>query len=202
METFVPLSYGLRVVALTEGRLAGFVYRVFLNLRTGCISGFSVQDPRLGNRESWVAVADVRQLGENVLLVDRSSALKPKPPVGRNVKDLMGLPVTTLDGRVQGSLLDVRIDGAWRVVEIALADGRVVLLPSQGAVFGRDAVLLPTGTAPEAPPRIPQGDRGAGLLARIFGPEHITEIGTAILRTEKAATSPGRRRRTPPPARG
>jgi sporulation protein YlmC with PRC-barrel domain len=117
-----------------------------------------------------------------VLFVPRAGSCKAKSPVGRSLKELMGMQVTAKDGKILGSLVDVEIDDDWRVVEISLSEGRMVRIEPRHAVFGQDAILLRAGASKEvrAAPR-----HKTGFLARVFGIETVAETADAISRAEK-----------------
>jgi sporulation protein YlmC with PRC-barrel domain len=111
---------GMQVVALHEGRIMGSIQKVYLNPAKKRVSGMVVREPGFGGQESWIDIRDIDKVGENVLFVPRSAVCKAKSPVGRSLKDLMGMQVTAKDGKILGSLVDVEIDDEWRVVEIRL----------------------------------------------------------------------------------
>jgi sporulation protein YlmC with PRC-barrel domain len=173
---------GMQVVALHEGRIMGTIQKVYLNPAKKRVSGMVVREPGFGGQESWIDIRDIDKVGENVLFVPRAGACKAKSPVGRSLKDLMGMQVTAKDGKILGSLVDVEIDDEWRVVEISLSEGRMVSIDPRHAVFGQDAILLRAGasSAVRAAPR-----HKKGFLARVFGIEAVAETADAISRAEK-----------------
>jgi len=177
---------GMQVVALHEGRIMGSIQKVYLNPAKKCVSGMVVREPGFGGQESWVDIRDIEKVGENVLFVPRAGACKAKNPVGRSLKDLMGMQVTAKDGKILGSLVDVEIDEEWRVVEISLSEGRMVKIEPRHAVFGQDAILLRAGAASSirAAPR-----HKTGFLARVFGIETVAETAEAISRAEKTTVA-------------
>ena len=184
---------GMQVVALHEGRIMGTVQKVYLNQAKKRVSGMVVREPGFGGQESWIDIRDIEKVGENVLFVPRAGACKAKSPVGRSLKELMGMQVTAKDGKILGSLVDVEIDDEWRVVEISLSEGRMVKIEPRHAVFGQDAILLRAGASKEvrAAPR-----HKTGFLARVFGIETVTETADAISRAEKTTMAS-----SPPPKR-
>jgi sporulation protein YlmC with PRC-barrel domain len=175
---------GMQVVALHEGRIMGSIQKVYLNPAKKRVSGMVVREPGFGGQESWIDIRDIDKVGENVLFVPRSAVCKAKSPVGRSLKDLMGMQVTAKDGKILGSLVDVEIDDEWRVVEIRLSEGRLVSIEPRHAVFGQDAILLRAGASSDvrAAPR-----HKNGFLARVFGIETVAETADAISRAEKTA---------------
>jgi uncharacterized protein YrrD len=187
----------MQVVSLTEGRLMGAVQKVYLNPAKKRVSGMVVRAPGFGGQESWIAATDVEMVGDDVIFVSRAGMVKAKNPVGRSLKDLMGMQVTSKDGKILGSLVDIEIDDDWRVVELNLSEGRVVDIDPRHAVFGQDAILLRAG----ASGKIRSASRSkTGFLARVFGIETVQETAGAISRAEKSAAptrrSSGKIRRT------
>jgi uncharacterized protein YrrD len=177
---------GMQVVALHEGRIMGSIQKVYLNPAKKCVSGMVVRELGFGGQESWIDIRDIEKVGENVLFVPRAGVCKAKSPVGRSLKDLMGMQVTAKDGKILGSLVDVEIDEEWRVVEISLSEGRMVSIDPRHAVFGQDAILLRAGasSAVRAAPR-----HKTGFLARVFGIEAVAETADAISRAEKTTVA-------------
>lgn len=184
MQGLLLNMHGIQMVALAEGRIVGSILRIFLNPSKRCISGFVVREPRFSGQESWVDVHDIKLVGEDVVFVSRASACKAKSPVGRSLKELMGLPVTSLDGRVLGSVVDVQVDANWRLSELDLSEGKMVRIDPRHTIFGRDTILLRAGAVAEARPA---GRHKPGLIGRIFGVDAVSETARAIARAEKIA---------------
>jgi hypothetical protein len=172
-------TLGLRVVTLQEGRLCGFVRRVYFYAHKRAISGFAIREPHAGESEGWIDASGVRRVGEHVLFVERAEQIKAKSPLGRDLMDAIGTPVTALDGRFLGSLVDVGVSG-WRISRLFFADGRALRIRPADAVFGRDAVLVPARLIPEPAP-------SGGLLAALFGAAATGDVRRAVARVELAA---------------
>jgi uncharacterized protein YrrD len=182
---------GMQVVTLTEGRIMGAVQKVYLNPTRKRVSGMVVREPGFGGQESWVDIKDIDMVGEHVIFITRAGVCKAKSPVGRSLKDLMGMQVTSKDGKILGSLVDIEIDEEWRIVELNLSENRLVKIDPRHAVFGQDTILLRVGAATQvrtAPRHKP------GFLARVFGKETVQETAGAISRAEKTSV-PGERRK-------
>ncbi|MBN2494185.1 MAG: PRC-barrel domain-containing protein [Deltaproteobacteria bacterium] len=174
---------GMQVVALSEGRVMGSVQKVYLSPSQKRVSGIRVRESGLGGDESWVDIKDVDKIGEDVVFVNRASSCKAKQPVGRSLKDMMGMPIGTKDGKILGTLVDFEVDEQWRVVELTLSDYRMIKIDHRQAVFGEDTILLEAG----ADERLRTAPRHkVGFLARVFGAETIQEAASAITRAEQA----------------
>jgi sporulation protein YlmC with PRC-barrel domain len=173
---------GMQVVSLAEGRLLGTVLKVFLNPQKKAVSGFLIKLSGTGKQDGWVDISAIQKVGEDFLFVDKSVACKSKPPVGRSLKALMGMPVVSKDGKLLGSLVDVEIDANWQVIEVRLSDDRLIEIDTRQAVFGQDTILLKAGAAT----RIRNlKKKKVGFLARMFGTETIEEAADAISRAER-----------------
>jgi sporulation protein YlmC with PRC-barrel domain len=189
---------GMQVVTLTEGRIMGSIQKVYLNASRKRVAGMVVREPGFGGQDGWIDIKDVDKVGEHVIFISRAAMCKAKPPVGRSLKDLMGMQVTSKDGKILGSLVDIEIDEEWRVVELNLSEKRVVKIDPRHAVFGQDAILLRVGAASQIRPA-PR--HKTGFLARVFGIETVQETAGAISRAEKT-TVPAERKPPAKPKKG
>ena len=173
---------GMQVVSLAEGRILGAVQKVFLNPTHKVVSGILVRQTGLGRHEGWVDIKDVSMIGEEVVFIAKASAYKAKAPVGRSLKDLMGMPVLTKEGKLLGSLVDVEVDAKWQVVELSLSEGKLIQIDPLKAVFGQDSILLKVG----ADKKVRSTPNRPGFLARLFGSQSIEEAADAISRAERS----------------
>jgi uncharacterized protein YrrD len=174
----------MQVISLAEGRIIGAIQKVYLNPAKKKISGMVIREAGFGGQESWINVNDIEMVGEDVVFIGRAGVCKAKDPVGSSMKDLMGMQVTSKDGKILGSLVDLEIDDEWKVVELNLSEGRTVTIEPRHAVFGQDAILLRAGAASQirTAPR-----NKSGFLAKIFGRESVEETAGAISRAQKAS---------------
>ena len=182
---------GMQVVALAEGKIMGSVQKIYINPSKKRVSGMSVRESGFGGQESWVSVGDIKQVGENVIFVSRASACKAKSPVGRSLKDMLGMQVATKGGKILGSLVDVEISEDWKLVEISLSEKRMIELDPRQTVFGQDAILLKADA--ESAIRKEPRDK-TGFLARVFGIEAVEETAGIISRAEKSAVPSGKKK--------
>jgi sporulation protein YlmC with PRC-barrel domain len=180
-------SPGLLVVTLAEGRILGAVQAVYLNPAKRRLSGILLRERGLGAQESWVDIGDIPTLGEHVLFVKGARDCKAKSPVGRSLKDFLGMQVATTDGKILGSLVDFAVDPKWRIVGVRLSDERALEVDPKHAVFGQDAILLKASAVKPAPA---SAAARPGLLARVFGAAPMREAADAITRAEKSGKVP------------
>ncbi|HOX44006.1 MAG TPA: PRC-barrel domain-containing protein [Myxococcota bacterium] len=156
---------GMEVLADKEGRLLGAVRRMLIDSRKRVLLGLAFRG-HLMSGERWAKVGAIRRIGEDVLYLDEARSVREDEPEGRDLKDILGLPVSSLDGRRLGGLDDVVVDtDTWTLVSLVLDSGGVVDLGPE-SVLGEDVVLLRKGAAAEvaAPPL----EQPTGFLARVF----------------------------------
>jgi len=155
---------GMEVLANKEGRLLGSVRRLQIDSKKKVALGL-VFKGKLMSGEHWTRVGGVERVGEDVVFLSAMKAVRDDEPSGRDVKDMFGLPVNTMDGKRLGSMDDVVIDSdSWQIVGIVLDAGGAVEVGSD-AVFGEDTVLLRAGAGDEI---IEDLDEQGGFLARVF----------------------------------
>lgn len=186
---------GMQAISLVEGRSMGSIQRVYLDPAKKRVSGLVVREAGLGGQESWIDIKDVEKVGEDVLFINRAGSCKAKTPVGRSLKDLQGMQITSRDGKILGTLVDVEIGEEWRVVELELSDRRMLKVDPKQTVFGQDAIMVAAGAAGKLRS---VGRQKSGFLARVFGIEHVQETADAISRAEKVRV--GSAGSTPPVA--
>ncbi len=155
---------GMEVLANKEGRLLGSIRRLQIDSKKKTAVGL-VFKGKLMSGEHWTRVSGVERVGEDVVFLSAMRAVRDDEPSGRDVKDMFGLPVNTMDGKRLGSMDDVVVESeSWKIVGIVLdAGGAVEVGPD--AVFGEDTVLLRAGAGDEI---VEDVDEQGGFLARVF----------------------------------
>ena len=155
---------GMEVLANKEGRLLGSIRRLQLDSKKKIALGL-VFKGKLMSGEHWSRVSGIERVGEDVVFLSAMRAVRDDEPSGRDVKDMFGLPVNTMDGKRLGALDDVVVDtDNWKIVGIVLDAGGAVEVGSE-AVFGEDTVLLHEGAADDI---VDDVDEQGGFLARVF----------------------------------
>jgi sporulation protein YlmC with PRC-barrel domain len=159
---------GMEVLAEKEGKLLGSVKRLQIDSRHKTALGLVFKARGLA-KERWAKVADILRVGEDVVFLDAKKSQHEDAPAGRDVRDMLGLPVTSLDGKRLGALDDVVVDtDDWDVVALALDNGGEVDL-TKDAVLGEDTILLQKGAYDQV--RRGKAATGGGFLSRVFSPE-------------------------------
>jgi sporulation protein YlmC with PRC-barrel domain len=155
---------GMEVLADKEGRLLGSVKRLQIDSKRKAALGL-VFKARGISGEQWTKVSGISRVGEDVIFLPDSKAVRDDEPSGRDVRDMLGLSVTSLDGKRLGALQDVILDtDKWTVAALALDNGGEVDLGPQ-TVFGEDTILLQKGAADQVRQT---SDKQSGFLSRVF----------------------------------
>ena len=162
---------GMEVLADKEGRLLGSVKRLQIDSKRKAALGL-VFKARGISGEQWTKVSVIKRVGEDVIFLPDAKAVRDDAPSGRDVRDLLGLSVTSLDGKRLGALQDVILETEnWMVAALTLDNGGEVDLGPQ-AVFGEDTILLQKGAADKVRQVT---DKQSGFLSRVFsGDEEVS----------------------------
>jgi sporulation protein YlmC with PRC-barrel domain len=180
---------GMEVLADKEGRLLGPVRRLHIDSKRKSALGL-VFKARGISGEQWAQVSKIDRIGEDVIVLPDAKSVRDDQPQGRDVKDMLGLSVTSLDGKRLGALQDVVIDTeSWSVIALALDNGGEVAVGSD-SVFGEDTVLLQKGAADQVKPG--RRSQHSGFLARVFSSED--EEATVEIEVIREPKKPAKRK--------
>ncbi|MBN2494186.1 MAG: PRC-barrel domain-containing protein [Deltaproteobacteria bacterium] len=157
---------GKEVLADKEGRLLGTVRRIQIDSKKKSVLGI-VFKGKVMSGEHWCRVNGVTRVGEDVVYLSSMKVVKDDEPPGRDVKDLIDLPINCMDGKRLGAVEDVIVETeGWKLAGVVIDRvGSVDVGPD--AVFGADTVLLREGAADE----IVAEPEASGFLARVFQSE-------------------------------
>lgn len=154
---------GMEVLAEKEGRLMGAVKRMLIDSKKRSVLGFAFKSRGIAG-EQWTKVSAIKRVGEDVIILPDAKPVRDDEPAGRDVRDMVGLSVTSLDGKRLGALQDVILEtDDWSVAALILDNGGEVDLGPQ-TVFGEDTILLQKGAADQ----VRQSDKQSGFLSRVF----------------------------------
>lgn len=165
---------GMEMLAEREGRLLGTVRRLQIDSKRKKAIGL-VFKARGISAEQWARVASINRVGEEVVFLADARGVRDDAPTGRDVRDLLGLSVTSLDGKRLGTLQDVVLDTEdWSVASLVL-DGNTEVEMGTKAVLGEDTILLQKGAVVQV--RTSGSGQGGGFLSRVFNADE-EEAGT------------------------
>jgi len=181
---------GMEMLAEREGRLLGTVRRLQIDSKRKKAVGL-VFKARGISAEQWARVASINRVGEEVVFLTDASGVRDDAPTGRDVRDLLGLSVTSLDGKRLGSLHDVVLDTEdWSLASLVL-DGNAEVEMGNKAVLGEDTILLQKGAVEQV--RTPGSGQGGGFLSRVFSVEGEEEPQPEKKSRKKTASRSTRR---------
>lgn len=175
---------GVLVVAREEGAQSGGILGIFVDLEQKKLAGLTFRQGQFG-KEQYVGINDVLQLGRDVVSITTEMASGPLPegPLGRNLKAVQGLWVTTLDGKHLGALVDVDVSqGDWTISEFTLTGNKSLAVDAADITIGDDEILVPTIYAVKVETLT---EDKPGFLGRVFGAESIGDVGKAVSRAMK-----------------
>ncbi len=181
---------GMEVLANKEGRLLGAVRRLQLDSKKKQGLGL-VFKGKLMSGEHWTRVSGIERVGQEVVFLTSMKAVRDDEPSGRDVKDMLGLPIMTQDGKRLGSLDDIVLDtDSWKIVAVVLDSGGAVEI-GPDAVFGQDMLLLRSGAGDD----ITELDEQGGFLAKVFQSEPGKKKSSTKKTTKKKTSKKSARKR-------
>ncbi len=177
--------HGLLVVAHEEACQVGTVEDVFIDPERRALAALTIR-PTNGRGLSMLPGEAIVTLGRDVVFVSSQATLTDAPAEmpGRNIKDLQGLWVTTLEGRHLGTLVDLDVSaGDWRIGELRLDGGKILPIAPEQLMIGPDEILVPAHCADMfsevSPPK------RQGLLTRLLGIRRVSETERVIRRATR-----------------
>ncbi len=176
---------GMEVLAEKEGKLLGSVRRVQMDSARKVALGLVIKAKAISSEQS-IRVAAVNRVGLDVVFVADTQAVTKEDLHGRDVKDILGLSVTSLDGKRLGTLTDIVIDcESWSITALVLDSGGEVEVGPK-SVFGEDAVLVEKAAAQKLGQPTQQQP---GFLSRVFNAEGAVLKSNPSTRTKKKIDS-------------
>jgi len=175
---------GMPVIARAEGRKLGTVVKVLIDPSTRRLAGLVLRPHRFADRQI-VLGRDIEVLGDDVVIVPKAAAaaglLKDTLP-GRDVRDLQGVWVTTMDGRHVGTVVDLELDPeTLELTALHLSDDRRLAVDDTLAI-GPDEMIVSADLQGKL--TMP-AEREPGLLSRLFGREQIKQVAGAMRRARR-----------------
>jgi uncharacterized protein YrrD len=141
---------GFPAISQAEANRVGVVSAVYLDAEQRRVAGLGISTRRVGGEELFVPISEIVRVGRDVVLISTEGAAKEMtgdtPSPGRNVKDLHGVRVTTMDGHHLGNVEDFRFSTDWMIAELALTDNKALVIDHTSLTIA-DEVLVPADCA-------------------------------------------------------
>ena len=178
----------MEVLANREGRLLGSVRRVMLDSKKRAVQGLVFRGKLLSG-EHWSPTSKVERVGEDVVFLVDLDAVREDEPAGRDTRDILGLPVNTLEGKNLGDAIDLYFNtDSWQIEAITLSTQGAVPIGGE-AVFGEDVILLRAGAEEELTKDI---EEPGGFLARVFPTDAESNPTSTSSSAKKTSRAPKR----------
>lgn len=148
MTISLKKSKGLLITALNKAAIIGTVSSAVLEKESNKVSGFKVNlgKPNTIGQEFWLASEQVKKIGQDMILVTSEAKLQAEPVQGLFIEQLIGMPVSSKDGRALGHVLDVNVnEKTWMIIGLLLDNHKEVILDTNELVIGTDMVLVQSG---------------------------------------------------------
>lgn len=185
---------GKIVITKEEGRHLGTVSRVFIDPDSSTLTSICLRENRLVP-ERCVTMEDVEMAGEDVVMIREAAAAVPVSHTslrGRELEELRGLWVTTLEGVHLGTISEVAIARSnWAACSLRLSNGQRLDVNPQDLRIGRDEILVPQTFADRL---VDDGAKPGlrGILSPFIDLETFDELRSGlrrVLRRTRAATN-------------
>ena len=174
---------GFLVVAHEEGLQLGNVHRIFIDPEVGRIASLTFRPGTLAKLD-FVNAENIERIGQDVVLITGKKAVrdftdKTTPP-GRDLKELLGTWVTTLDGEHLGTLVDLDVSpDTWEITDLWLSDGGRLKVQVADLKIGKDEILVPVEYAKKV---VRETTPRSGVLSRMLGSTTIDDLAASIRR--------------------
>jgi sporulation protein YlmC with PRC-barrel domain len=162
---------GVDVITGDEGANLGSVSHIYIDPETKKLSALFFKNRKNG-KVSYVANEHISLVGEDVVVIqDRARAMALEGQVqeqelGRRLRKLRGMVVTTDEGKNLGKLEDFEHDRETRLLSrLHLDEGRTLPIEADRVTIGPDTIIVPA----EYTARVENGAGKAGFFKRVRG---------------------------------
>ncbi|MCA9551967.1 MAG: PRC-barrel domain-containing protein [Myxococcales bacterium] len=175
---------GVLVVAQEEGVQLGTVTGINIDTFERRIAAIRFRPRGINKKEGYVLTRDVRLVGQDVIFVATQKAAKNEDTEtipGRSLHALQGARVTTIKGKLLGTLVDVDFTREdWKLNQLRLAGDMVIpVVPTEISI--EDEIVVPASYEDHMQ-RLPEATGHNGLLARVFGKENVEHLSQSLKR--------------------
>lgn len=139
---------GHSVVSLKEGTQVGDISNIYISLIDKKISAFEIRKTFWGERY-FVYLNDVIFIGEDMIFINENKNVFPLNELNkkkhRNLHDLRGARITSLNGKKIGMLEDIDVSmRSHEIKEFSLGQGKKLPVNLSEITIGEDEILVPT----------------------------------------------------------
>ena len=149
---------GLHIVTVDTGSIVQTVTDLLYNPKTHQVEALLVTNGGLFSSAKAVAMSDVKNIGENAVIIPDSSVVKSVKEIGGSIqtiansdKYLVKTNVLTIDGKELGKVTDIYFDSQTGYVETmevsqgglkTITEGKKSIKPSDIVTIGADATIV------------------------------------------------------------
>lgn len=139
---------GKEVLNLEDGTFAGKVQNLLIDEETKCIIGLQLKQKGRLNGKNMAPYSVVKAFGSHAVTINTISNL-----VTVNGKDIVAMPIVTIDGTVLGRVFDYTFTSTGEIAEYILTDGiikgalaqKMVLSAEKVKSIGKDVIIAALG---------------------------------------------------------
>lgn len=184
MQLWLKDIKGMWVATYTEGRMMGTVNSIYLDVQKKTVNGFVLRSGTpLAGEDNWVEIKDIKKIGTDLIFLPNESIVSKGETRGIRLGRLLGMPVSSKDGRALGTLTDIQVNcETWQITGLGLSAGQSVPIDIKETVLGDDIILVQAGAAGEE--RVAEKNK-ENILQSVFGSEFIKQTSDALKRVLK-----------------
>lgn len=159
---------GVPVITRDQGVNLGSVAYIYLDPKSRKLAAVSFKN-RKTNEDVYVETDGITLVGQDVVLIKGGQVVKPlksQEELGRRLRKLRGMIVTTASGKNLGKLDDFDLDHQTRMLsQLHLDEGRMLPVDPLQVTIGPDAIIVPT----EYVDRVQKAPEKKGFVERVRG---------------------------------
>ncbi len=175
---------GMWVATFTEGAMLGTVNNIYLDLEAKQVTGLVLRTGTpLAGEDRWVDIQDVKKIGLDLIFLSNESSSSKQEPQGKKVAQLVGMSVSTKDGRALGTLVDIEVDrDSWQITQLGLNNNQSVVVDTGDMVMGHDLILVQSGAEVDALTRAKSKE---SFVNSVLGADFMKQTSDALKRVLK-----------------
>ncbi|MCD4812869.1 PRC-barrel domain-containing protein [bacterium] len=132
-----------KVASLDEGRLLGSVHTVFVDEKTNQLKSIQLSQMVWGGDQRWIRVEEIKRIGVDLIYIANESAVRTGTPPGRSIDTLLGMSISSKDGKVMGTLQDIKISSRQgKVNKLRTQNNEFITVDARELVIGKDVILV------------------------------------------------------------